>query len=58
MYVLMYAHVCAHGTDRFEGVMYPGSFEDVFRIEDDEGMHACSCMCTVHGYFLTGLVNY
>ena len=54
----VYAYVCVQGTDSFKSVMHPDRFEDVFRIETVEGVHACACMCKVHGYLITGLVHY
>ena len=36
MYVWTYTCVCAHGTNISEGVMYPNSFEGVFRIDTVE----------------------
>ena len=44
----MYARVCTQGTNSFEGVIHPHSFEGAFQIDTVEGVHACACMCTVH----------
>ena len=54
----MYAHVCAQGTDSFEGIMHSDSFEGVFRIYIIKVVHACACMYTVHISLLTILVHY
>ena len=43
----MYALVCAHGIDSFEGAMHQNSFKGVLQIDTVEGEHACACMCTV-----------
>ena len=44
----MYAHACAQGTDSFEDLMHPDIFESVFRLDTVEGVHAYTCMFTVH----------
>ena len=56
--------VCVHSAtrtqvaDSFEGVIHIDSFEGVFRMDNVEGVHVCACMCTMHGYLLTGMINY
>ena len=54
----MYARVCAHGTDSSEGVIPPNSFESVLRIDTFEGVHACTCMCTVKTISHLMVVNW
>ena len=44
----MYARVCAKGTDSFDSVMNPDSFESVFRIDTVKGVDACDFMWTLH----------
>ena len=34
----------AKGTNSFDGVILPDSFESVFMMENVEGVHVCVCM--------------
>ena len=58
MRVYMRGATHVKGTNSFKGVINPYIFEGVFRMDTVIVVHVCTCVCMVHGSFLTGMIHY
>ena len=47
MRVYVHGATRSQGANIFESVIYPDSFESVFRMDTVKGVHVCACMSTV-----------